>query len=32
MYDVMQYDTLGYDDYEEKSQDEQMDDPWSTIG
>ncbi len=31
MYDVMQYDTLGYHDYEEKSQDEQMDDPWSTM-
>ena len=30
----MQYDTLGYDDYEEESQDEEMYemyDPWNTV-
>ena len=31
LYDVMQYDTLGYDDYEEESRDEEMYDPWNTV-
>ena len=33
MYDVMQYDTFGTGyQYDEDKQDEELDDPWSTVG
>ena len=33
MYEVMQYDTFGTGyQYDEDKQDEELDDPWSTVG